>query len=85
MPRSLAVRLRRATFTLIDRNLLLGVGGCGVKQHDIVREFARSQLRPTVLRQLQRSMVRLLLQRAPEKGWQLTSKLRAGKLHHRIA
>ena len=48
---------------------LLGVGGWGVKQHDIVRDFAIAALGPAKLRRHQRMMVRLLLSQTPERGW----------------
>ena len=67
--------LRRMCYQLLDRSLLLGEPGGGVKMHDIIREEAIGLCpEPNRMRQ-QRRFVELLIQSAPSTGYQLSSEL----------
>ena len=61
--------LRKRTFELLDLNLLLGESTTGIFMHDVVRDYARSLLGSVELLQSQRKFVRLLVDAAPEHGW----------------
>ena len=64
--------LRKRAFELLDLNLLLGESTTGIFMHDVVRDYARSLLSPVELLQSQRKFVRLLVDTAPEDGWDPT-------------
>ena len=62
------MRIRMATFTLLNLNLLLGAPGAGVKMHDVVRDHTRSQLGSHQMREQQRRIVSLLLAAVASTG-----------------
>ena len=67
------MRVRRHVYALLDVSLVLGESMKGVFMHDIVRDFCRTKVDPTVLVEHQRAFVLLMLAAEPEHGWQASS------------
>jgi len=62
------MQIRMAVLALLNRNLLLGAPGAGVKLHDVVRDTLRARVTAAEMMTQQRRMVALLLSVTAETG-----------------